>query len=279
MLPSKTELIYAAKGGFDLYTITNVSFMDIAYARKINLNVYAVTKENLAERTFNVDLFSNIDTFTTGELSIRPKNQPKAHEPVEFTFEVNATFDLKHDKDSIYEVSAKLKEVIGHVNNLAVLERQSFEVLVNDLKDDITIEKVVRLNLLDYGKDKHTYIAKVVKDGQPVLIISDTLSYQSHVPFQSILLPMRVCILGAEAKNFISCPHVWTLQWERNPDSFQTGDLFLTKDHANISASSPGIGPNLDEYGPRFYDISSMYEKRFSQAIADTLAAHSIKYC
>ena len=171
---------------------------------------------------------------------------------------------MKHDKDTIYEVSAKLKEVVGHVDNLAVLERPSFEVLINDMKDQFTIEKVVRLNLTDYSKDKHVFVVKIVRDGKPLLIISETLSYQSHVPFQAILLPMRVCILGAEAKNFVSCPHVWTMQWERNPEQYSVGDLFLVKDHANISASSPGIGPNIDEYGPRFYDISSMYEKRFT---------------
>lgn len=53
----------------------------------------------------------------------------------------------------------------------------------------------------------------------------------------------------------------------------------MAKDHANISASSPGIGPNIDEYGPRFYDISSMYEKRFSQLIEDSLKAAGVKHC
>jgi hypothetical protein len=35
----------------------------------------------------------------------------------------------------IYEVSAKVKEVVGVVDNLAVLERESFEVLFTDFKD------------------------------------------------------------------------------------------------------------------------------------------------
>ena len=49
------------------------------------------------------------------------------------------------------------------------------------------------------------------------------------------------------------------------------------KDHANISAQSPGIGPNIDEYGPRFYDISSMYEKRFTQVINEAVAHSGAK--
>lgn len=73
MLPSKTELKFAAKGSFDLYTITNVSFMDIALFRKMKLNVFAVAKENLAERKVPIELFSKLEVFTTGELSIKPK--------------------------------------------------------------------------------------------------------------------------------------------------------------------------------------------------------------
>lgn len=85
----------------------------------------------------------------------------------------------------------------------------------------------------------------------------------------------QIAILGVEAKNFISCPHIWNLQWARNPEELKAGDLFVVKDHASISAQSPGIGPNIDEYGPRFYDISSMYEKRFTQIINEIIHSQS----
>lgn len=65
--------------------------------------------------------------------------------------------------------------------------------------------------------------------------------------------------MGAESKNFISCPHVWTLPVDGEIEKAKAGDLFLVNDHANISASAAGIGPNIDSYGPRFYDISQMY--------------------
>lgn len=74
-------------------------------------------------------------------------------------------------------MSAKLKEVIGVVDNLAVLERESFEILfTTDLRDQFTLEKAVLLNLKDYS-NKQVYIAKVIKEGKSLLIISDTLTY------------------------------------------------------------------------------------------------------
>ena len=164
------------------------------------------------------------------------------------------------------------------VENCAVFERETYETFVHELVEAglYKIEKSVRLNIKDYkGEDKHVDLVKVTsKDGVSVLIISETMTYQSHVPFQTLLLPMRIAILGAETKNFISCPHIWNLQWERNPEDLKAGDLFVVKDHASISAQSPGIGPNIDEYGPRFYDISSMYEKRFTQMINEIIHSH-----
>lgn len=86
-------------------------------------------------------------------------------------------------------------------------------------------------------EDKHVDLVKVTsKDGVSVLILSETTTYQSNVPFQTLLLPMRIAILGAEAKNFISCPHIWNLQSTKNPVDLKAGDLFVVKDHANISA-------------------------------------------
>ena len=74
---------------------------------------------------------------------------------------------------------------------------------------------------------------------------------------------MRIALLATDATNIYSCPHVWSLDTKN-----ETGDLFLVKDHANISASSPGIGPNIEDYGPRFYDITHMYHHTLTLALS-----------
>jgi hypothetical protein len=50
------------------------------------------------------------------------------------------------------------------------------------------------------------------------------------------MLPMRIAILGVEAKNFICCPHIWNLQSAKNQEDLKAGDLFVVKDYASISA-------------------------------------------
>jgi len=122
-----------------------------------------------------------------------------------------------------------------------VFERETYESFIHDLVQGAgayKVEKSVRLNIKDYKtEDKHVDLVKVTSQGGvSVLLLSETMTYQSHVPFQTLLLPMRIAILGAESKNFIACPHIWNLHWARNPEELKAGDLFVVKDHASISA-------------------------------------------
>lgn len=53
--------------------------------------------------------------------------------------------------------------------------------------------------------------------------------------------------------------------------SFQPGDLMLIKDHLNLTSRNPLMGPNIDELGVRFPDMSEAYSRRLG-AIAKNVA-------
>lgn len=48
---------------------------------------------------------------------------------------------------------------------------------------------------------------------------------------------------------------------------FNAGDLMLVTDHINLSGANPLIGPNLDDFGPRFPDMSEVYDPHFREKI------------
>jgi len=41
---------------------------------------------------------------------------------------------------------------------------------------------------------------------------------------------------------------------------FKSGDLMLVTDHINLTATSPLMGPNMDAFGPRFPDMTQVYD-------------------
>ncbi len=49
--------------------------------------------------------------------------------------------------------------------------------------------------------------------------------------------------------------------------SFHAGDLMMIKDHISVFAPNPLIGPNLEELGTRFPDMSHVYDPGLQEAI------------
>jgi purine-nucleoside phosphorylase len=48
---------------------------------------------------------------------------------------------------------------------------------------------------------------------------------------------------------------------------FVPGDLMLISDHINFSGSHPLIGPNDDDFGPRFPDQSNVYDRDLREKV------------
>lgn len=52
--------------------------------------------------------------------------------------------------------------------------------------------------------------------------------------------------------------------------SFQAGDLMIIEDHLNMTGTNPLIGPNDEELGPRFPDMSRAYDPQFIKLAEET---------
>ncbi len=94
--------------------------------------------------------------------------------------------------------------------------------------------------------------------GQPVMVLQGRAHFYEGYPMPQVTMPVRVMQrLGAE---FLV---VTNAAGAVNP-AFEPGDLMLITDHINLigmTGQSPLRGPNLDEFGPRFPDMSRAYDR------------------
>lgn len=58
--------------------------------------------------------------------------------------------------------------------------------------------------------------------------------------------------------------------------SFNPGDIMIIEDHINFTFLTPLEGPNLDEFGPRFPDMSFAYDKKLIAALKEAANVNGV---
>lgn len=89
--------------------------------------------------------------------------------------------------------------------------------------------------------------------GKKVVVMQGRFHYYEGYPMSQIIFPIR--ILYALGANLLI---VTNAAGGLNPD-FNAGDVMLITDHINTMGNNPLIGPNADEFGPRFPDMTHTY--------------------
>lgn len=101
--------------------------------------------------------------------------------------------------------------------------------------------------------------------GKNVVAMQGRFHYYEGYSMQEIAFPVRVAnALGAE--NMIVSNSCGGL----NPN-YERGDIMLINDHINMLGDNPLIGPNDDDLGPRFPDMSDPYTENLRN-IAEEVA-------
>ncbi len=101
-----------------------------------------------------------------------------------------------------------------------------------------------------------------------VVVMQGRFHYYEGHPMSLVVFPVRV-MLALGAHTLI----VTNAAGGLNPD-FNAGDVMLISDHINTMGTNALIGPNEDELGPRFPDMTHAYDPEL-QTLAQQIAAQN----
>ena len=99
--------------------------------------------------------------------------------------------------------------------------------------------------------------------GKTVVAMKGRFHYYEGFTLDQVTFPVRVMkALGMEKMIVTNaCGAVNT--------DFSPGDLMLITDHINLTANNPLMGPNNDELGVRFLDVSEVYSKQLRSVVSE----------
>lgn len=110
-------------------------------------------------------------------------------------------------------------------------------------------------------------------EDQPVLVMQGRVHFYEGYSMSQVTLPVRVMIrLGLEIMI------VTNAAGGVNPE-FVPGDIMLISDNLNLmgmSGANPLMGPNIDELGPRFPDMSRAYDSELMTLARNSASENSV---
>ncbi len=95
----------------------------------------------------------------------------------------------------------------------------------------------------------------------PVVIMQGRVHYYEGYPMSDVVLPTRLMGMMGAKKLFL------TNAAGGVNTTFKPGDFMMITDHITTGIPSPLIGPNIDELGSRFPDMSEVYSRRIQDVI------------
>jgi len=182
----------------------------------------------------------------------------------------------------IDEVAGAVRDKIDVKPRVGIILGSGLNDLAASVKDAVTIP---------YGDLPHWPVSTVEGhagrlvvgklEGQPVLVMQGRVHFYEGYSMGQVTLPVRVMQrLGLEMMI------VTNAAGGVNPD-FVPGDVMLITDNLNLmgmSGLNPLMGPNLDELGPRFPDMSKVYDRELMDiarkvAVGADIALREGVYC
>lgn len=164
-----------------------------------------------------------------------------------------------------------------------VREKTDFKPLVaivlgsglGDYANNIKVETIIDYHDID-GFPVSTVVGHAGQfifgyvDDVPVVCMKGRVHYYEGYDISDVVLPIRLMgLMGAKILFLTNASGGINT-------NFGAGDFMMLKDHISCFAPNPLIGPNIDELGTRFPDMSHIYDEDLQNIIKETASENNI---
>ncbi len=177
------------------------------------------------------------------------------------------------------ELHTKIDETLQYIRKFSDLTPEVGVVLgtgLGDLVKEISIDYEISYKDLPHFpiSTVETHTGKLISgyiSSRPIVAMQGRFHYYEGYSMQQITYPIRLMkFLG------IKTLVISNAAGGMNP-LFRKGDIMIMDDHINLLGDNPLIGPNENDLGPRFPDMSEPYSNRLIACAEEIAREHKIK--
>jgi purine-nucleoside phosphorylase len=174
--------------------------------------------------------------------------------------------------DNINEAVAYIRQHYKGEPRVGIVLGTGLGGLVNEIK----IEKEIAYNFIPHFpvSTVESHFGKLIFGtigSTQVVAMQGRLHYYEGYSMSEITFPIRVMrLLGIESLYISNAAGGMNL-------GYQKGDLMIIDDHINMQAENPLAGPNIEEFGPRFPDMSRPYDPKMIARAVEIASQENIR--
>ncbi|RYG74622.1 purine-nucleoside phosphorylase [Lentibacillus lipolyticus] len=164
------------------------------------------------------------------------------------------------DRNAVKEATAFVKEKLTDTPAIGLILGSGLGVLAEEIDNPITVpyKDIPHFPESTVAGHKGQLVVGDLK-GKKVIAMQGRFHYYEGYSMKQVTFPVRVMKeLGIESIVITNASGGINQQ-------FQPGDLMLITDHINNMGDNPLIGPNEEEEGERFPDMSRVYDATYLQ--------------
>ena len=168
--------------------------------------------------------------------------------------------------DKMNETVSFIKERINNIPKIAIILGSGLGSLADDIEEKITIpyKEIPNFPVSTVAGHKGELIIGKL-DNIPIIAMNGRFHYYEGYDLKETTYPIRIFkLLGVETL-------ILTNAAGGINENFKKGDLMIINDQLSFFAESVLRGPNMDEFGDRFIDMSTTYDKEYISILKDIM--------